>query len=282
MADWLPKVVQGVVPFLSAKDIDKGANWTVELARELDDADFGIVCLAPDNLVSPWLNYEAGAITKSVNSRVCPILFGVEKHEVRPPMSQLQLTTIDQEEFILLVASIVKAAGLSIDLSGVKESVEVWWPKLAAALTAIPKPSAPDADTPAPEPAQPVAQVTEMFEELLAHMRSLDARVQEMERSSRTSTGLTRKVTPPLRFAMDILTEVVNSETAGGKVFNPGPEYIVVKVNGDAPIPKPLMQAASKVSHADGITVEVRNNTDAYRWESDMKREKSVPISEPG
>lgn len=90
---------------MSAKDIDKGSNWIVELARELEDSEFGIICLAPDNLLSPWLNYEAGAITKSVNSRVCPILFGVDKGDVKPPMSQLQLTAIEKDEFVLLMGS---------------------------------------------------------------------------------------------------------------------------------------------------------------------------------
>ena len=75
---WLPRVIQGVRPFVSAKDIDKGANWTVELARELEDAAFGIICLTPDNLTSPWLHYEAGAITRSVDSRVCPLLYGLK------------------------------------------------------------------------------------------------------------------------------------------------------------------------------------------------------------
>lgn len=106
LADWLPKVIQGLVPFVSAKDIDKGANWGIELARELADADFGIVCLTPDNLASPWLNYEAGAITTSVSSRVCPILLGVDKSEAKPPISQLQMTSIEVGEFVLLMQSI--------------------------------------------------------------------------------------------------------------------------------------------------------------------------------
>lgn len=39
---WLPKVIQGTNPFVSAKDIDKGANWTSVLSTELADTDFGI------------------------------------------------------------------------------------------------------------------------------------------------------------------------------------------------------------------------------------------------
>jgi hypothetical protein len=117
---WMPKVIQGLEPFVSAKDIDKGANWTVELARELEDAEFGVICLAPDNLLSPWLNYEAGAITKSVNSRVCPILFEVERSQVKPPISQLQMTSTSTDDFLLLMASMNKVAGSPLTAEALK------------------------------------------------------------------------------------------------------------------------------------------------------------------
>lgn len=97
---WFPMVLQNVVPFVSAKDIDKGSNWTVELARELETTQFGVVCLTRENLNSPWLHYEVGAITKSVASRVCPILFGVSKSDVGSPLNQLQLTDLDQEDIL--------------------------------------------------------------------------------------------------------------------------------------------------------------------------------------
>jgi TIR domain len=70
LRDWFPKVIQGITPFVSAKDIDKGANWSHVLSEELNDSAFGVICLTPENLLSPWLNYEAGAIMR-IEASVC-------------------------------------------------------------------------------------------------------------------------------------------------------------------------------------------------------------------
>lgn len=181
LSAWLPKVLQSVEPFLSAKDIDKGANWTVELARELSDAEFGIICLAPDNLQSPWLNYEAGAITKSVSSRVCPVLFHVEKGDVESPLSQLQLTSLDPEDIFQLMQSMNKIAGSVLLDHDLKEAVTVWWPMLHDQLVSIPVPDLASPAPIAPEPAKPKVDQSEMLEEVLHRMRALDNRFRAIE-----------------------------------------------------------------------------------------------------
>jgi hypothetical protein len=181
LTDWMPKVLQSVDPFLSTKDIDKGANWTVELARELKDADFGIICLAPDNLQSPWLNYEAGAITRSVNSRVCPVLFNVAKGEVEAPLAQLQLTSLELDDIFQLMQSMNKQAGSSLSDPDLKEAVAVWWPKLSDQLAVIPVPALTVTASIAPEPVKPTADQGEMLEEVLHRMRALDNRFRVIE-----------------------------------------------------------------------------------------------------
>lgn len=141
LRDWLPNVIQGIEPFVSSKDIDKGANWSFELLRELSDTDFGIICLTQENLLSPWLNYEAGAIMKAISSRAAPVLFGVEKKDVPAPMSQLQLTTIDEDEFKKLMTSMNAAMERPIDGQRLETSVSVWWPSLAKKINNIKQPT---------------------------------------------------------------------------------------------------------------------------------------------
>lgn len=259
LAQWLPKVIQGVDPFVSAKDIDKGSNWTVELSRQLEDAEFGIICLAPDNLLSPWLNYEAGAITKSVNSRVCPILFGVEKSDVKPPLSQLQLTSVDIQEFELLVGSINKAAGAPISIEAVREAVDVWWPRLKAELDAIPIPET-SAELEPAEPAKPPIDIAEMIEEVLQRIRAVDQRVRRIERPSltrleRSAELAADRLSPSIRTLMTAALHAgLEPTTATNSQQN---IEIVVGEELPQPLPYQLFEVASDISRAERVDISI-------------------------
>lgn len=174
---WFPKVLQGIQPFVSAKDIDKGANWTAELSRELEDAEFGIICLTPENLTSPWLHYEAGAMTKSVESRVCPLLYDLEKAGVGAPLNQLQLTDLaDQQDMILLMTAMNTVAGNRLTPEDLRESLEMWWPRLSRRLEAVPDRSDATAVPAIAEPAQPQSSDRELLLEVLDVVRELGQR----------------------------------------------------------------------------------------------------------
>src|SRR6266403_3949719 len=82
LRDWLPSVIQAVEPYVSSEDIDKGARWSTDIAKELEAAHFGILCITPDNISAPWINFEAGALSKALDkSKVVPLLVGVKKSE---------------------------------------------------------------------------------------------------------------------------------------------------------------------------------------------------------
>jgi hypothetical protein len=68
LRDWLPGVINSIEPFVSAKDIYAGTRWQAEIASQLDSTNFGIVCVTKDNQLSSWLNFEAGALAKAVDS----------------------------------------------------------------------------------------------------------------------------------------------------------------------------------------------------------------------
>lgn len=72
---WLPRVLQAVEPWTSFDNIERGARWAPELAQVLEETRFGILCLTPENLLSPWLLFEAGALSKTLdNTFVSPYL----------------------------------------------------------------------------------------------------------------------------------------------------------------------------------------------------------------
>lgn len=241
LADWFPKVIQGVEPFVSAKDIDKGSNWTVELARELDGADFGVVCVAPDNLLSPWLNYEAGAIAKSVDSRVCPVLLGVEKPEVKPPISQLQMTSIELDDFKLLMASMNKSAGAPLSLVDLNEAVEIWWPRLQAALAEITVPTAVAVVDGVQEPAKPESTTHEMLTELLRRVRLMDSRLRHVERGAPLGRNASSHGAPARSVSDAVFDDIASAlDNSSLSPVGYGVGHNSVTVQLDSPLPDPF------------------------------------------
>jgi len=110
--DWLPLVIQSLVPYVSSEDIDKGARWSSDIASELADSSFGILCVTKENLNAPWLCFEAGALSKTVEKTyVSPFLFDVKRSEVDGPLLQFQSTIFEKEDIKKLIDTLNKACG---------------------------------------------------------------------------------------------------------------------------------------------------------------------------
>jgi hypothetical protein len=109
---WLPSVLQSIKPYMSTENIEKGERWGQNIANELQDAQFGVVCVTPDNLNAPWLLFESGALSKSIGqSRVSPIIFGLRESDLtKSPLLQFQYTRFNREDMQKLVISINNAA----------------------------------------------------------------------------------------------------------------------------------------------------------------------------
>jgi hypothetical protein len=153
LRDWLPSVLQIVEPYVSSEDIDKGARWSTDISKELEDASFGIICVTPENLEAPWVNFEAGALSKSLDrSRVAPFLFAVDRTAVQGPLLQFQSTLIEESDVKKLLQSINRACeDHALDESRLVEIFEVWWPHLKTRLDELqkarPKTKSPDRPT---------------------------------------------------------------------------------------------------------------------------------------
>lgn len=79
---------------MSAENIDKGDRWSIDISKQLEETHFGIICMTPNNLGAPWILFEAGALSKSIEkARVSPLLFGVGPSDfTSSPLLQFQLT----------------------------------------------------------------------------------------------------------------------------------------------------------------------------------------------
>ena len=135
--DWLPFVIQAVKPFISTGDIDKGKRWSDVLSTELNETAYGILVITPDNFDKPWLHFEAGALSKSVDKAyVSPFLFNIDPLRLLGPLSQFQATVNDPEDILRLLVSINNRLPddqrLSFDV--LNREFELLWPDLKKKL----------------------------------------------------------------------------------------------------------------------------------------------------
>jgi len=162
--DWFPSVIQSLVPYVSSEDIDKGARWSTDIATELEDSTFGILCVTKENINAPWLTFEAGALSKTMDKAfVSPFLFNIKRSEVDGPILQFQSTIFDKEDINKLLKTLNKACGDDkLTDERLDKAFNVWYPTLEEELNKI-KPS----DGVQESTEKPAAQENEILEEIL-------------------------------------------------------------------------------------------------------------------
>lgn len=140
LKQWIPCVIQSVEPYFSSADIDKGARWSTDIAKELQDASFGILCVTKENLSSSWLNFEAGALSKSIDqSKVCPFLVDLKPSDIQnSPILQFQMTSATKEELLKLFESINANLGeKQLNETVLSTTFDTFWPKINEALQSV-------------------------------------------------------------------------------------------------------------------------------------------------
>jgi len=138
--DWLPSVIQTIEPYVSSEDIDKGARWGTDIAGELEKSYYGILCVTAANIDAPWMNFEAGALSKAIDSsRVSPFLFRLKRSDITTgPLLQFQSTLDTKDEVYKLLQSINKQQKEAmLDEGRLLHIFEVWWPECEKRLGAI-------------------------------------------------------------------------------------------------------------------------------------------------
>ena len=127
--DWLPTVLPGLEPWMSPKDIAKGKRWNSELGDSLERTSYCIVCLTPGVARKPWINFEAGAVSKVVQeSYVCPLLWHVSVDDLTGlPLAMFQCTEFTKDDVCQLLESINAATGLRIPTKRIRKNLDYSW-----------------------------------------------------------------------------------------------------------------------------------------------------------
>lgn len=166
--EWLSLVLQFTKPFFTRDDIRKGARWSSEIAKKLEESQVGVFCLTRENLESKWMHFEAGAVSKNVDDTiVCSILFDLKNSDVEGPLSQFQLTQFEKKDVRKLVGDInERSEKQELDKDKLDRAFEKWWPDLETQVEEI------MSREPSKEQAQ-VREDGEILEEILSLTRSI-------------------------------------------------------------------------------------------------------------
>ncbi|ACK98136.1 TIR domain-containing protein [Bacillus thuringiensis] len=140
--EWLPNVLQYVDPYMSAQDISMGERWNNNITDSLEESVFGLIFVTPSNINAPWINFEAGALSKTFDSRVVPILYNADVMILNQgPLKQFQSAkNLDKENVLSLIKSINQGSeNGKLDEARLEKSFEMWWPDLEKSLGEIEK-----------------------------------------------------------------------------------------------------------------------------------------------
>ena len=194
LSDWIKCVIQASRPWISTRDIDRGALWFAEIGDQLKETSVGIICLTQENKNRPWILFEAGALAKGLSSnRVCTFLIDLKSTDLEDPLAQFNHTFPIRESIWGLVQTLNSSLGAGgLDERILTQIFETYWPqfeeKFAAAI----------AQFPPKEKAEPrseknlLGEILENTRFLSTRLRNLEARSEEVEMRFKHSVDRSR------------------------------------------------------------------------------------------
>lgn len=171
LKEWIHKFFPKLEPWVSASNLQAGDRWSLEIARKLEESNFGIICITPENINAPWLLFEAGALSKKLfEGRVIPLLLDLDVKDISAPLNQFQMLKAEKDDFkeILITLNSTQTNNLS------NENLEIlfdsYWPSLEEKIKNIPA---------ANEIEKPPRPQDEVLEDLVLAVKSLEARIRD-------------------------------------------------------------------------------------------------------
>ncbi len=163
---------------MSSEDIDKGQRWAAEVGEKLGDLGQGVLCVTRENANQPWLNFEAGALAKSLgDSCVRPVLFDIRPSDLTGPLSLFQATVLrDRGDMLKFIESVNKACAAPLNAERLRRAFERSWPDFEKRILAI------DHVVESGKASKPQRSSEEMLSELLDRVRIMHREIVHNDR----------------------------------------------------------------------------------------------------
>ena len=183
LRDWLPDLFNGIELFVSSEDIRRGKRWPIEVSKELDSSNFGIVCLTKENLEAPWILFESGALSKSLAdaSLFTLLVGGLKPSDVDGPLSHFQHSIFEKEHFFGLIKTIDDAHGvLKREEARLRKNFERSWSELEENVNKAVKTS--PTSTPERPPEEMLREILDVVTSMAKNMPQLPGLLEEVKK----------------------------------------------------------------------------------------------------
>lgn len=173
--NWLERVLQSADPWMSSKDIDRGALWFSEVTDQLATTKIEIVCLTKVNLDKPWILFESGALAKGLSSnKVCAFLIDLVPNDISDPLAQFNHTFPDRDGLFQLVRTLNNSLENNLKESTLEKVFETYYPQFERDFKEIIK-STKDEDV------KVERTEDEVLGDVLSSIRAVDRRLRNIE-----------------------------------------------------------------------------------------------------
>ena len=178
LKEWLEQCIQSVEVFFSSEDIEKGDNWQLKLSNELQDTNYGIVCLTSENIDAPWIHFEAGALSKLLDSKVMILAMNINFSDIKGPLKAFQATKFEHDDIFKLLKAINGIQEKPLTDEKLRNSFEAFWPQFKEKIEQIKKDNVTDSD----DKKTSKVNVSGTVDEILQIVRSQNTLINNPER----------------------------------------------------------------------------------------------------
>jgi len=176
--DWTKCVLQATRPWLSTRDIDRGALWFSEIHDQLKDTSVGIVCLTQANRNRPWILFESGALAKGLSSnRVCTFLIDLKPSDLEDPLAQFNHTMPERSSMWELIRTLNNCLSTNaLDERILEQVFDTYWTQFETKFAKILQQN-PESEKSEPRPKEDIlAEILENTRHMHSRLRRLESR----------------------------------------------------------------------------------------------------------
>lgn len=125
--------------WVSSEDIHLGQDWRKTLRDALDTSNYAVLCVTPQNVDSPWIAMETGAIAMKSEQGffAVPVLFGLEERDLPSHLSGFQSIEASKANLIRLANEIRNHVKSRTDSTVFERRLNLHTDELLADLTKL-------------------------------------------------------------------------------------------------------------------------------------------------